>query len=186
MNLSISGRHMDVTDAMKSHMESGLDKVLHHFDRVTHADVVLSVEKHRHIAEIKLHVNGGHLQSKESSADMYASMDAALAKVDKQIKKYKDRIQRHHPRTAREARSYGHQIIEAGIPRPADLEPEYDHVAHEVVLHEKLPADPFTVADAMVTLAGSQDPFIAFVNAETDQINVLYARDDGTFGLIEP
>lgn len=104
MKISITGRHFDVTDAIKDYTESGLEKVRAHFDKVIDAEVILSVEKHRHIAEINLHVNGHRANAKESSDDMYVSIDSALSKIDRQVEKYKDRIQRHQPRRAREAR----------------------------------------------------------------------------------
>lgn len=192
MKVSISGRHMDVSDAMRQHVESGLDKIRSHFDKVTHADVVLTVEKHRHIAEINLHVNGAYIHGKESSNDMFSAMDKVLTKIDKQVQKYKDRITRRQPRTAREARSYSHNIIEL-MPEIAPAE-DVEMVAaemdederHRVVLREKLPALPFTVREALAELKLSNDDFFAFENAETQQLNVIYARDDGTFGLIEP
>lgn len=187
MKVSITGRHIDVTDALRERIESGLDKLTTHFDGVSRADVVLRVERRRHIAEINLHVNGAHIHGSEASADMYASMDAVLAKVDRQIQKYKDRIRRRHPRTVREARSYDHQIIEV---IPQDGAGAGTHEAsgelHEVVLREKIPAHPLTVDEAVKELEGSDEDFVAFTNARTEQFNVIYSRGDGTFGLIEP
>lgn len=187
MKTSITGRHMEMTDALKAYIQSGLDKLTAHFDKVIDADVVLDVEKRRHIAEINLHANGVRIHGKEASQDMYASVDAVLAKLEKQIRKYKDRINRHQPRTSREGRDYGHAIIslESGAFDEGGNN-GHDPGTHEVVQHEKLPMHPMTVDEAVMQLDLVDDPFVVFANAETSQVNVLYKRDDGKYGLIEP
>lgn len=185
MNIMITGRHMEMTDALKAYIETGLGKLKTHFDKVIDVDVVLDVEKRRHIAEINLHANGVRIHGKESSQDMYASVDAVLAKLDKQVKKYKDRINRHQPRTSREARNYEHAII--------SFDAEYEEEGnnghpreHQVVNHEKIPMKPMTVDEAVMQLDLVDDPFIVFANADTAQVNVLYKREDGAYGLIDP
>ncbi len=194
MNITVTGRHMEMTDALKAYIQTGLEKVESHFDNAFEADVVLDVEKHRHIAEVNLHTNGVRIHSKEASADMYASVDAALAKIEKQIRKYKDRINRHQPRTAREARDYHHAIISmdsaAAVEEALESVENSDTavaVAHRVVHREKLSMKPMSVEEATMQLELVEDqPFLVFSNAETSEVNVLYAREDGTFGLIEP
>lgn len=186
MNVTITGRHMEMTDALKAYIENGLKKVKSHFERVIDVDVVLDVEKHRHIAEINLHANGVRIHSREASADMYASVDAVIAKLDKQIRKYKGRINKHQPRPGREDLSYGHAII-SFQPDNGDSNVETDEaLMHRVVTREKLPMKPMTVEEAVMQLDLLEDPFLVFSNAETSQVNVLYARDDNTYGLIEP
>jgi putative sigma-54 modulation protein len=182
MNVKISGRHMEMTDALKSYVEAGLFKLRHHFDKMIDADVVFTIEKHRHIAEINLHANGIRIHGKESSSDMYASVDAVLAKLDRQVRKYKDRINRHQPRTAKEARDYNHQIIEVVQESEETEEP----AAHRVILRERIPMKPMSVDEAAMQLELVDDTFLVFSNAETQQVNVIYAREDGTYGLIEP
>lgn len=184
MNITITGRHMEMTEALKFYVQGGLEKLRHHFDRVIDADVVLTVEKHRHIAEVNLHANGVRIHGRESSSDMYASVDAVLNKLDKQIRRYKDRINRHQPRTAKEARDYHHQIIEF---EPEDgVQSESSLPVHRVVLREKITMKPMTVDEAAMQLELVDDDFLVFSNDDTQQVNVIYARDDGTYGLIEP
>jgi putative sigma-54 modulation protein len=185
MNLTITGRRMEVTEALKAYIENGLQKIRTHFDKVIDVDVVLGVEKHRHIAEINLHANGLRMHSKETSSDMYASVDAVFQKLDRQVRKYKDRINSHQPRHAKEVRDYHHHIIELVHEDEGDdgtgLAP-----THRVVQREKLPMKPMSVEEALMQLALIDDQFLVFSNADTQQVNVLYARDDGTYGLIEP
>jgi putative sigma-54 modulation protein len=183
MNLSVTGRHVEVTDALKSYVEGGLTKLRTHFDKVIDANVVLSVEKHRHIAEINLHANGIRIHGKESSSDMYASVDAVLGKLDKQIRRFKDRINRHQPRVSKEETNYSHEIIQALEDKELA---DGNGSKHHVVMREKLPVKPMSVDEAVMQLELVDDPFLVFTNADTRQVNVIYAREDGTYGLIEP
>jgi putative sigma-54 modulation protein len=176
---------MEMTDALKAYIDTALSKIESHFDKVIDADVVLTVEKHRHIAEVNLHANGVRIHGREDSSDMYASVDAVMEKLEKQIRKFKDRINRHQPRTAREAKDYQHAII--------SMEPENGSEAfepgeamHRVVLREKLPMRPMNVDEAVMHFELVNEPFLVFSNADTSQVNVLYARGDNTYGLIEP
>ena len=185
MNISISGRRIEVTDAIRDHVNTGLERISHHFDRVIDVEVILGVEKRRHIAEINLHANGLRINAKEASADMYASIDSALNKIDRQVNKHKQRIQRHQPRTLRETREYTHHVIEfepfghegASEDRPSE---------RRVVQREKLPLSALTVEEAALQLELLEDSFLVFSNVDTQQVNVVYSRDDGTYGLIEP
>jgi putative sigma-54 modulation protein len=183
MNITVTGRHMEMTDALKSYVEAGLQKLRVHFDKAAVADVVLTVEKHRHIAEMSLHANGIRIHGKESSSDMYASVDVVLDKIGKQVQKYKDRINRHQPRTSKESRNYQHQVLEY-IPERENASPEAP--LHRVINREKLPMKPMSVDEAMMQLDLVDDAFLVFFNADTQQVNVLYGVDNGTFGLIEP
>ena len=185
MNIRITGRHMEMTNALKAYIETGLQKVEAHFDKVIDADVVLVVEKHRHIAEVNLHANGVRINSREASSDMYASVDAVLAKLEKQIRKFKERINRHQPRRSREARDYQHAIITLNPDNGHDDHDEGKY-SHREITREKLTMKPMDVDEAVMQLELVDDLFIVFSNADTSQVNVLYARDDDTYGLIEP
>ena len=185
MKTTITGRHMELTDALRSYIDNALRKIEAHFDKVIEADVVLDVEKHRHIAEINLHANGVRIHGREASQDMYASVDAVIAKLEKQIRKYRDRINRHHPRSVKEMQSYQHAIISLDQDNGRD-EAEEHPALHKVVHREKISMKPMTVEEAVMQLELVDDPFLVFSNADTSQVNVLYARGDNTYGLIEP
>lgn len=182
MRIAITGRHMDVTGALKDHIEGSLEKVRSHFDRVIDADVVLSVEKHRHIAEITLNANGIRIHGKEESEDMYASVDNVVSKLDKQIRKFKGRINHYQPRETKEDRAFQYNVIAVS----ADEEAEAPANGHTVVLREQLTMKPMSVEEATMQLELANEEFLVFSNAETQKVNVLYSRNDGTYGLIEP
>ncbi|MCP4643256.1 MAG: ribosome-associated translation inhibitor RaiA [bacterium] len=185
MRVTITGRHMEVTDALKTHIEGRLEKVRTHFDKVIDADVVMEVQKHRHIAEITIHANGVRIHGKDWCKDMYASVDKVVEKLDKQVKKFKDRINKSQSRRGKGSLEYHHNIIEMPLSEEEAMHEEQES-RHRVVLREKLPMKPMNVDEATLQLELTEEPFLVFSNGDTQQVNVLYARDDGTFGLIEP
>ncbi len=186
MQVKVSGRHVEISDALRSHLDSRLAKLKSHFERVIDVNVVLSVEKHRHIAEITVHANGLRIHGKESSDDMYGSVDAVVEKLDRQIEKYKTRIKDYQPRKAAARKEVQHNVIqmqeaESGNGNGGGATPK-----HHVVKHEKLDMKPMMVEEAVLQLELANDSFLMFTNAETHQVNVLYPLADGNYGLLEP
>lgn len=99
MQLSISGHHVDVTDALKNYTEEKLAKLERHFDNITNVHVVLTVEKVKQRAEATMHVSGAELFADADSDDMYAAIDALTDKLDRQLLKHKEKlVSRHHGR----------------------------------------------------------------------------------------
>ncbi len=96
MNLQISGHHIEVTPALRQYVEDKLEPVVRHFDRVTGVTVILSVEKLKHKAEVTLHVPGKDIFVEETGDDLYASIDVLFDKLDRQVLKYKQKMQDHH------------------------------------------------------------------------------------------
>ncbi|MDK1022283.1 MAG: ribosome-associated translation inhibitor RaiA [Candidatus Hydrogenedentes bacterium] len=186
MNVSISGRHVEVTDAMREHVESGLLKIKQHFDRVIDVKVVLSVEKRRHLAEINLHAHGLQINAKEESDDMYASIDSALQKIERQVTKHKERIQRHQPRAQRETLEAEHEAVKIADGEDGEASGGDGTDTRQVLHREKVLLKALSVEEAAFQLDLLEDSFLMFSNAETQQVNVVYSRDDGTYGLIEP
>lgn len=183
MRVTMSGRHMELSDALRTHVENRLRKLKRHFDRVIDVDVVMAVEKHRHIAEITLNANSLRIHGRESTEDMYNSVDAVVEKLDKQILRYKTRIKNYQPRKAQEQRVLQHTLI--AVPEEEEGNGNQP-VRHRVVHREKLDMKPMSVEEAALQLELAEEPFLAFTNADTHQVNVLYPRGDGTYGLIEP
>lgn len=96
MNLQISGHQLEVTPALRDYVESKLDPVIRHFDKVTGVSVVLSVEKLMQKAEVTVHVPGKDMHAEESGEDLYAAIDSMFDKLDRQVQKYKQKVQDHH------------------------------------------------------------------------------------------
>ena len=95
MNLTISGHHMDVTPAIREHVEAKLEPIRRHGDQITRIEVTLIVERHLHKAEANLHVAGADLFASSESDDMYAAIDALTDKLDRQIIKHKEKHRGH-------------------------------------------------------------------------------------------
>lgn len=96
MQLNITGHHVDVTDSMKDYVESKLERLEKHFDHVTNVHVILSVEKLRQKAEATVNISGGSLFANAEDEDMYAAIDSMTDKLDRQIKKHKEKLTDHH------------------------------------------------------------------------------------------
>jgi len=92
MQINISGHHVDVTDALKSFINSKMDKLERHFDHISSVNVTLSVEKQRQKAEAKIHISGNDIFAQAETSDMYASIDALIDKLDRQILKHKEKL----------------------------------------------------------------------------------------------
>ncbi|MDC9715477.1 MAG: ribosome-associated translation inhibitor RaiA [Gammaproteobacteria bacterium] len=95
MQLSISGHHLDITDAIKQHSEEKLAKIKHHFDHLININMILGVEKDVQTAEATIHISGADLFAKAQSDDMYVSIDKMVNKLDAQVRKHKEKINNH-------------------------------------------------------------------------------------------
>ena len=96
MQLSVSGHHIDMTDALQSYVENKMERLERHFDQVTNIHVILSVEKQRQKAEATIHITGNDLFATAEDGNMYAAIDALVDKLDRQIKKHKEKVTNHH------------------------------------------------------------------------------------------
>lgn len=95
MQINLSGHHVEITEALRENVKTKMAKLTRHFDHINNVRVVLTVEKLNQIAEATVHVNGSDLHAKAENADMYASIDGLVAKLDKQILKHKGKINQH-------------------------------------------------------------------------------------------
>ena len=96
MQLDVSGHHVDVSTALRSYVKTKFERLERHFDIATHAHVILSVEKLDQKAEATVHVSGGNLFADAVDADMYAAIDALADKLDRQLKRHKEKLTNHH------------------------------------------------------------------------------------------
>lgn len=96
MQLNITGHHVDMTDSLHNYVEEKFERLERHFDNVTNVHVILSVEKLRHKAEATIHISGADVYADCEEADMYAAIDALVDKLDRQIKKHKEKQSDHH------------------------------------------------------------------------------------------
>jgi putative sigma-54 modulation protein len=107
MQINITGHHIDVTPALKAYVTDKLQRIYRHFDHVISTDVILRVENHHKQAEAKVVAAGKSLFAQESGDDMYAAIDGLIDKIDKQVRRYKDRVRDHHGAAVKKAVSLG-------------------------------------------------------------------------------
>lgn len=96
MQINLTGHHVDITDSMRDYVNSKVERLERHFDNVTDIHVILSVEKLRHKAEATVHLSGGNLFADAVEEDMYAAIDGLIDKLDRQVKKHKEKVTDHH------------------------------------------------------------------------------------------
>lgn len=107
MQINITGHHIEVTPALRAYVTEKLQRIYRHFDHVISTDVILRVENHHKQAEAKVVAAGKSLFAQEASDDMYAAIDGLIDKIDKQVRRYKDRVRGHHASAAKRAASLG-------------------------------------------------------------------------------
>jgi len=168
MLVQIRGRNMEVTDALKDYVNKRMHKLDRFADYFGEVTAALSVVKGAHRVEVTIPVNGMILRAEETTGDMYSSIDLVMDKLEKRIEKYKGKLfKRNRPAQAE--------------PRTAEPEDPLD-----VVKTKRFAIKPMPVEEAILQMNLLGHSFFVFSNAETDQVNVVYKRKDGYFGLIEP
>jgi putative sigma-54 modulation protein len=187
--IRVSGKHMAVTEALRQYVTTKLAKLPRHFDQIQDAQVVFSVSRNRsveraQIVEVTVWCDGLVLRAEEHSEDMYASIDRAVEKLERQIEKYRSRIIEKRRLDESRRRRRDQQSAEAALRTepapPAELE------ALQVVRTKRFAMKPMTADEAVLQMELLGHAFFVFRNASTQQVNVLYKRRDGDYGLIEP
>lgn len=176
MKIVIFGKNLEVSDYLRSLAEKKASKLERYFDPETEAQITLTVEHNRHIAEVTIPYDGGIIRAEESSGDMYASIDKVLEKLEKQI-------MRHRTRLEKNLKSGAFKFEE---PAYADAWEEEENEGPRIVRVKHFDIKPMSEEEAMLQIELLGHSFYVFENAETQQINVLYKRNDGNYGLIEP
>ncbi len=186
MQVSITGRHVELTEPLKGYVEDKLLHLNHSMDHMLNAHVVLSVEKFRQRAEVTIHANGINIYGRHETEDMYASIDGVVDKINRQLKRYRTKLRKHQ---AQHAQRQGREIkVSHSILHATGEQEELpaDHVP-EVLQQESIQAKPMSLDEAVMQLdLASHQPVLVFTNQDTDNLNVLYRRDDGKLGWIEP
>ena len=173
MNYIISGKNIDVTPGLKSTIEQKLGKLERYFTPDTEVVVTLSVEKERQKIEVTIPVKGNIIRSEQVSNDMYVSIDLVEEVIERQLRKYKNKIVDRKQAPGNFQQEY--------------LEKDYEEDEEvKIIRTKKFDIKPMYPEDACVQMELLGHNFFVFVNAETDQVNVVYKRKGNTYGLIEP
>ena len=173
MRISISGKNLEVSDYMRETAEKKLSKLSKFFPQDAEAQVSLAVEKNRHIVEVTVPYEGRIVRAEETSGDMYASLDNVVYKLEKQVQRY---------RTRQERRRHTGEVIADVAPGAPE---EKEACTPRIVRTKKFDIRPMSEEEAMLQMEMLGHSFFVFENAETGEVNVLYVRKDGNYGLIE-
>lgn len=107
MQFNVSGHHIEVTESLRGYVESKIEKIARHFDLVSDVNCILTVEKLRHKAEATVKVNGGNIYADHTEEDMYAAIDGLVDKLERRVRKYKEKMVDHHAREIHNNRTFG-------------------------------------------------------------------------------
>ena len=181
--VKVTGLHVSITDPIKAYAESKLDLIHLDYPRIIDAQVLLDVQKHRHFAEVILHCNNHiTIEASHECDDMYASIDGVVAKVTRQMRKWKTKLLRNHRPRGNDIRHLEEQVlhVDENFEFVEDSEPQ-------LIKTERYPVKPMFVDEAVLQLEMSTNrQFVVFQNAKTQKVNIIYRRKADGFGLIEP
>ena len=173
MEIKIHGKNLEVTKALQDYAKKKAAKISKFFEQEPlEIQVTMSVERDTHIVDITVSVNGLLLRGEEKTGDMYASIDGAVNKIERQVHKYKTRINR---RLREENR-----VV---LPSPDDVE---EAPEPKIVRTKRFAIKPMSVTEAVMQMDLLGHDFFVFFNAESEEVNVVYKRRGGNYGLIEP
>ena len=173
MKFIIVGRNIEVTPGLRAAVEEKIGKLDKYFNPDTEVHVTLSVEKDRQKIEVTIPVKGSIIRSEQVSNDMYVSIDLVEEIIERQLKKYKNKIVDKQQAVASFSKAY--------------VENDYtDDEEIQIVRTKKFDIKPMYPEDACIQMELLGHSFFVFCNAETDQVNVVYKRKGDTYGLIEP
>ncbi len=173
MKFVIVGRNIDVTPGLRAAVEEKIGKLEKYFNPDTEIHVTLSVEKERQKIEVTIPVKGNIIRSEQVSNDMYVSIDLVEEIIERQLKKYKTRIVDKQ----QSAESFSQMYRDNNY---------MDEEEIKIVRTKKFDIKPMYAEDACIQMELLGHNFFVFINAETDQVNVVYKRKGDTYGLIEP
>lgn len=171
MNIRVTCRHCELGDDLRTYMEDKVARLAHYFDRVDEAHVVLQMEGHRCIADFTVHASRAVISSEQTADDLRSAFDRAHEKVERQIRRYKERIRSHK-----------------GVEPTSEVAETSSGMSFEAlgIVPESLVSEPMTPEEAFTALDDLNAAFLVFMNSDTSKVNVIYRRDDGDYGLVEP
>jgi len=173
MKFIIVGRNIDVTPGLRTAVEDKIGKLEKYFTPDTEVHVTLSVEKDRQKIEVTIPVKGNIIRSEQVSNDMYVSIDLVEEIIERQLKKYKNKIVDKKQNASSFTKSF--------------IENDYmDEEEIKIIRSKKFDIKPMYPEDACIQMELLGHNFFVFCNAETDQVNVVYKRKGDTYGIIEP
>lgn len=177
MNVAVMFRHIDSSDALRNYVTEKVERVRKYLIEPIEVHWVLSVEKFRHIADVTIVANGITIKGEEQTEDLYSAIDKVMDKIEQQVRKYKEKIKNH-------------KISSSAKPLSAKLNVlSYEGVGEvaepKVIKTENFFIKPMSVDEAVMQIDLMNNNFMVFTNSASNNVNVLYRRKDGNYGLID-
>ena len=187
MRYQITGKQIDIGEALQVHVKDGLGVVVDKYaERPTDAQVVFSRNAHEYVCEATVHLSTGlTAQAKAHATEIYAAFDSCCEKMEKQLRRYKRRLKNHHNTRAEPVELFGASsyILASDVNSDAD-EPETLQPMIIAEMETKIPS--LSVGEAVMQMELAGAPALVFRNEGSDGVNVVYRRDDGNIGWIDP
>jgi putative sigma-54 modulation protein len=172
MQISVTFRQIEPSEALKNYVTDRLTKFKRYLDGPVEAHVVLGLEKFRHLADVTIDSNGHIIKGKEENTDMYAAIDLVMDKIDIQLKKFRDKL-----------RSVKGDRSRAAVPAPAETE---DGRAIPAIKRKQVEVPALQLGDAVELMQSGKDTLLVFTDVASGNLKILYRRPDGNFVLVEP
>jgi putative sigma-54 modulation protein len=173
MIIVVNGRNVEVTPSLKKYAEDKISKFDRYLANISEANITLSIQKHRHKAEVLIKANGTQIQAEGITDELYSSIDEVVTKLDKQIKKLKGKIissRKANEKTKSAAPPSETQSVETG----------------RIIKKKVANIKPMSPEEASMQMELSGKDFLVFTNSESGNVSVIYRMNNGNFGLIEP
>lgn len=180
MDITFTGRHQGVTESLKSYLTSKLERVIKNIPKVNGVHVIIDSERFQHKVEVLIHLNHRRVRAAEKTDNLTASMDQVVDKLERQLKKYKDKLQYHR------TKDKGDRILDQTTSEVVEESEDEMKGEPKLIRSRKFAVKPMDPGEASMQLKLVEDNFLVFLNSQTNCVNVIYKRKDGNFGLIEP
>jgi len=175
MKLNVTFRHIKVDSALRDYAKEKILRLKKYVNKVFEVNIILSIEKHRNIAEIIMNADRTRITGKEETDDMYRSVDSAVDKVERQLKKYREKLTDHKSHT--NELTWKYEVISSQTLKEEKI--------RQVIKTDKFFVKPMTLEEATMQMDLLDNDFLVFIEAKSEKVKVIYHRKDGNYGLIE-
>ncbi len=174
--VNIKGKNLEITPALREYVDKRVGKVTKYFSNIKDINAVLKVEKNRHIVELTVNAGSVLLRAEEGTADMYEAIDLVVEKIEKQIAKHKTKLSKRF----RESSQFKDELLSGFKSEDADSE------EFKIVRNKKFMVKPMSVEEAIMQMNLLNHSFFVYLDEADNKINIVYKRQGGDYGLIEP
>lgn len=174
MKISVTFRNGEGENWQKVYAEEKMQRIKKYLDAPAEAHIIVSMEKFRNTAEINLSSNGWNINAKEEAKDMRIALDRCVDKIEKQLKKQKEKIREHKPKS-----------IRRGQEKSTDMDESAESTANKITETRRVILKPMSFDDAIMELEETRDRFIVYRDSSSENVSIVYRRDDGNYTLIE-